>query len=151
MNLLFLCTGNSCRSQMAEGWARHFAGKSISPLKLEVRSAGLEAHGLNERAVAAMHRQGVDISAQSSDVLNDELVDWADMMITVCADADENCPLLPARIKKRHMGFVDPAKAEGSDAEIEKQFDDVCRQIRDSVLKLLTELTSELVSSTSYR
>lgn len=145
MNLLFLCTGNSCRSQMAEGWARYLAAKSISPLQLEVRSAGLEAHGLNERAVAAMQKQGVDISSQTSDILNDEMVDWADMVITVCADADENCPLLPARLKKRHMGFIDPAKATGSDAEIEKQFDDVCRQIRDSVLKLLTGLTNELV------
>jgi len=130
---------------MAEGWARYLAAKSISPLQLEVRSAGLEAHGLNERAVAAMQKQGVDISSQTSDILNDEMVDWADMVITVCADADENCPLLPARLKKRHMGFIDPAKATGSDAEIEKQFDDVCRQIRDSVLKLLTGLTNELV------
>ena len=145
MNLLFLCTGNSCRSQMAEGWARHFAARSISPLQLQVRSAGLEAHGLNPRAVAAMQKQGVDISQHSSDVLDNDMIEWADMIVTVCADADENCPLLPARLKKRHMGFPDPAQATGSDAEIEKQFDDVCRQIRDSVLKLLTELTNDLV------
>ena len=130
---------------MAEGWARHFAARSISPLQLEVRSAGLEAHGLNERAVAVMQKQGVDISQHSSDLLTDEIVDWADMIVTVCADAEENCPLLPARLKKRHMGFPDPARATGTDAEIEKQFDDVCRQIRDSVLKLLTELTNDLV------
>lgn len=145
MNLLFLCTGNSCRSQMAEGWARYLAARSISPLQLEVRSAGLEAHGLNERAVAAMQKQGVDISAHTSDILSDEMVEWADMVITVCGDAEENCPLLPARLKKRHMGFSDPARATGTEAEIEKQFDDVCRQIRDSVLKLLTDLTNELV------
>lgn len=130
---------------MAEGWARYFAAQSVSPLQLQVRSAGLEAHGLNERAVLAMHKQGVDISAHSSDVLSDEMVDWADMIVTVCSDADENCPLLPARLRKRHMGFPDPAKATGTDTEITQQFDEVCRQIRDSVLSLLTELTNDLV------
>ena len=145
MNLLFLCTGNSCRSQMAEGWARHFAGKSISPLELEVRSAGLEAHGLNPRAVQAMARQGVDISQQTSDVLNNDMIDWADMVVTVCGHADANCPLLPARINKRHLPFDDPAAATGSDEDIDRKFDDVCRQIRDSVLRLLTDLTYELV------
>lgn len=145
MNLLFLCTGNSCRSQMAEGWARHFADKSISPLELEVRSAGLEAHGLNPRAVQAMARQGVDISQQTSDVLNNDMIDWADMVVTVCGHADANCPLLPARINKRHLPFDDPAAATGSDEDIDRKFDDVCRQIRDSVLRLLTDLTYELV------
>lgn len=145
MNLLFLCTGNSCRSQMAEGWARHFAEKAISPLELEVRSAGLEAHGLNPRAVQAMARHGVDISAQTSDVLGDAMIDWADMVVSVCGHADANCPLLPARINKRHMPFDDPARATGSDEEIDRQFDEVCCQIRDSVLKMLTELTYELV------
>ncbi len=130
---------------MAEGWARHFAAKLISPLELDVRSAGIEAHGLNPRAVAAMLKQGVDISAHTSDILTDEMIDWAELIVTVCGDAQENCPLLPARLKKRHMGFPDPAKATGSEEDIEKQFDDVCRQIRDSVLKLLTELTNELV------
>lgn len=130
---------------MAEGWARHFSEKSISPLQLEVRSAGLEAHGVNPRAIQAMARQGVDISAQSSDVLSDELVDWADMVIAVCAAADQNCPLLPARIKKRVMPFDDPAAATGSDEEIEQVFDRVCREIRDSVLKLMTDLTYDLV------
>lgn len=145
MNLLFLCTGNSCRSQMAEGWARHFADKSISPLQLEVRSAGLEAHGLNSRAVQAMARQGVDISQQTSDELNDEMIDWADMVVTVCSHADANCPLLPARINKRHLPFDDPATATGSDEDIDRKFDEVCRQIRDSVLIMLTDLTYELV------
>jgi len=145
MNLLFLCTGNSCRSQMAEGWARHFASKSISPLELEVRSAGLEARGLNPRAVQAMTRQGVDISQQTSDVLSNDLIDWADMVVTVCAHADTNCPLLPARIVRRHLPFADPAQATGSDDGVDRQFDDVCRHIRDSVLKMLTELTYELV------
>jgi arsenate reductase len=130
---------------MAEGWARHFAAKLISPLQLDVRSAGIEAHGLNPRAVAAMQKQGVDISAHSSDVLTNDMIDWAELIVTVCGDAQDNCPLLPARLKKRHLGFPDPAKATGSDAEIEKQFDDVCRQIRDTVLKLLTELTNDLV------
>lgn len=145
MNLLFLCTGNSCRSQMAEGWARQFASKSVSPLQLEVRSAGLEAHGLNPDAVKAMQRQGVDISRQTSDLLTDDLIDWADMVVSVCGHADANCPLLPARIKKRLMPFDDPAQASGSPEEIDRVFDDVCRQIRDKVLKLLTDLTYELV------
>ena len=145
MNLLFLSTGNSCRSQMAEGWAWHFAAKSISPLELEVRSAGLEAHGINPRAVQVMAGHGVDISQQTSDVLSDDMIDWADMVVSVCAHADANCPLLPARINKRQLPFDDPARATGSDEEIDRQFDDVCRQIRDGVLKMLTELTYELV------
>ncbi len=145
MNLLFLCSGNSCRSQMAEGWARHFADRSVSPLQLEVRSAGLEAQGVNPRAIAAMARQGVDISGQSSDLLSDDLVEWADMLVTVCSEADSNCPLLPAKIKRKQLFFEDPARATGSDEEIEKVFDDVCRQIRDASLKLLTDLTYDLV------
>lgn len=145
MNLLFLGTGNSCRSQMAEGWARHFANKAVSPLRLEVRSAGLEDHGLNPLAVEAMHRQGVDISRHTSDPLGEELIDWADMVVSVCSHADANCPLLPARIKKRLMPFDDPAQAAGSPEEVDRVFADVCRQIRDKVLKLLTDMTYELV------
>lgn len=130
---------------MAEGWARHFAAKSVSPLQLEVRSAGLEAQGVNPHAIAAMARQGVDISGHSSDVLSDDLIEWADMVVTVCAEADSNCPLLPARVKRKQLFFEDPARASGSDEEIDKVFDDVCRQIRDAVLKLLTDLTYDLV------
>jgi arsenate reductase len=92
-----------------------------------------------------MARQGVDISQQHAEVLNDELIDWADMVVTVSNNAEANCPLLPARINKRHLPFDNPARAKGSDAEIDGQFDEVCRQIRDSVLKMLTELTYELV------
>lgn len=130
---------------MAEGWARHFATKSVSPLQLEVRSAGLEAQGVNPRAIQAMTRQGVDISGHSSDVLSDDLVEWADMIVTVCSEADSNCPLLPARVKRKQLFFEDPAAASGSDEEIDRVFDDVCRQIRDAVLKMLTDLTYDLV------
>src|SRR6185436_6487310 len=85
--ILFLCTGNSCRSQMAEGWANYLGANF-----LKARSAGIEAHGKNPRAIAAMREAGVDISQQESTRLNDEMLDWADVLVTVCGHADEHCP-----------------------------------------------------------
>ena len=141
MNLLFLCTGNSCRSQMAEGWARKLAPGFAPGLSLAVSSAGLEAHGLNPRAVAAMARQGVDISGHTSDVLNDEMLQTADIIVTVCSHADAHCPITPTGIEKIHLPFFDPAKATGSDAEIDACFDKVCMEIKQAIEKLLLELT----------
>lgn len=108
--VLFLCTGNSCRSQMAEGWARHLKGDVMEPY-----SAGIETHGLNPRAVAAMAEAGVDISHHRSTRL-DELagVDF-DYVVTVCSHAHESCPVFPGRAKVVHVGFDDPpALARGA-------------------------------------
>jgi arsenate reductase (thioredoxin) len=128
MNILFLCTGNACRSQMAEGWARHLARGAF-----KVRSAGIEAHGLNPRAVAVMREAGVDISNQVSRIVDQASLDWADLVVTVCGHADEQCPVLPPGVRKLHWPLPDPAKAEGSRAQVMGVFresrDDICRRV----------------------
>jgi arsenate reductase (thioredoxin) len=132
MRLLFLCTGNSCRSQMAEGWARHLGNAN-----LEVRSAGIEAHGLNPRAVAVMQDAGVDISGQESTVVTPDMLQWADLVVTVCGHADEHCPLLPPGKMKEHWPLNDPARANGSETEIMQVFQVSRDEIRDKVVDLL--------------
>jgi arsenate reductase len=122
--VLFLCTGNACRSQMAEGYA-----KVLGTGLIEAQSAGLEAHDKNPRAIAVMAEDGVDIVDQSSTRLTDEMLHWADLVITVCGHADEHCPLLPSGTRKEHWPLEDPAKAEGSEAEIMAEF----RRVRDEV------------------
>lgn len=132
--ILFLCTGNSCRSQMAEGWARHFYGD-----RLEVWSAGLEIHGLNPLAIEVMQQAGVDISAHHSKLL-EELRDVEfDLVITVCGHADEHCPLFPGHTRVIHHGFDDPPRlAEKYQTEGEKlaQYRKVCEEIRRFVRTL---------------
>ncbi|MGM0600966.1 MAG: arsenate reductase ArsC [Candidatus Rifleibacteriota bacterium] len=125
--VLFLCTGNSCRSQMAEGWARHFHSN-----RLEVFSAGVEKHGLNKNAVQAMKEAGVDISSQFSKLLS-ELPDLNfDLVITVCGNANERCPIFPGKTKVVHVPFEDPpAMAEKLD-EDDRKF--ACyRKVRDQI------------------
>ncbi len=122
--VLFLCTGNSCRSQMAEGWLRHLGGK-----RFEAFSAGIEAHGKNPRAIAVMREAGVDISNQESEVLDPKLLNTIDLLITVCGHADEHCPAVPATCEKQHWPFDDPAKATGTEAEIMAEF----RRVRDQI------------------
>lgn len=134
--ILFLCTGNSCRSQMAEGWARALGRGAVA-----VRSAGLEAHGQNPRAVAVMEEAGVSIREQASTVLADEDIAWADTVVTVCGHADEHCPLLPAGVRRMHWPLPDPARAEGSEAEIMAQFRAVRDELRCRVAELLSELS----------
>src|SRR5210317_698866 len=92
MKILFLCTGNSCRSQMAEGWTRHLKGESI-----EACSAGIETHGLNPRAVTVMAEAGVDISGQRSQNISEFAAEDLDYVITVCGHAHESCPIFPGR------------------------------------------------------
>ena len=113
LKLLFVCTGNSCRSQMAEGYARHLGGGDF-----EVRSAGLEAHGKNPRAIAAMAEEGIDISAQESTKLDAAMLEWANLVVTVCGHADEHCPALPPETRKEHWPLEDPARAAGSEEEV---------------------------------
>lgn len=133
--ILFLCTGNSCRSQMAEGWARNMAGEH-----LQIESAGIEAHGKNPRAIAIMQEAGVDISAQESSIVDSGMLERADIVVTVCGHADEQCPALPPGVKKIHWPLSDPAKAEGSEEEIMTTF----RATRDEVRKRVSDLLESL-------
>lgn len=133
--VLFLCTGNSCRSQMAEGYARALGGEAVTAL-----SAGIEAHGRNPRAVAVMAEDGVDIGGQESTVVNDDLLERADVVVTVCGHADEHCPLVPPGVRKYHWPLPDPAKAEGSEEAILAEFRGVRDGIRQRVAGLLAEL-----------
>jgi len=127
--ILFLCTGNSCRSQMAEGFARKFASD-----RAEILSAGIEAHGKNPRAIAAMAELGIDISEQESTRLNDRMLASTDLVVTVCGHADEHCPVLPPGIRRIHWPLPDPARATGTEAEITAQFqavrDDIAARVR---------------------
>jgi arsenate reductase len=141
MNILFLCTGNSCRSQMAEGWARALAGDNIT-----VQSAGIEAHGKNPRAIAVMADAGQDISQQESTRVNTAMLAAADLVVTVCGHADEHCPLLPAGTRKEHWPLDDPAKATGSEAEIMAVFRASRDEIRQRVEALLQRLQAGSVA-----
>jgi arsenate reductase len=111
--IYFLCTGNSCRSQMAEGWAK----KYLNLNEWDVRSAGIETHGLNPNAVKAMAEVGMDISNQTSDLINPDILHHAHLVVTLCGDAAEKCPMTPPHVKREHWGFNDPAKARGTDEE----------------------------------
>lgn len=137
MRLLFLCTGNSCRSQMAEGWARALGGPH-----LEVRSAGIEAHGKNPRAIAVMAEAGVDISAQESNRVQPDWLAWADHVVTVCGHADEQCPVLPPATSKEHWPLPDPAKATGTEDQVMATFRTSRDDIRRRVEMLLEHLKS---------
>jgi len=134
MNILFLCTGNSCRSQMAEGWGRHLSGEHA------FRSAGIEAHGKNPRAIVAMGEAGIDISGQESTRLTDDMLGWTDLVVTVCGHADESCPVLPAGVRKIHWPLEDPAKATGDEESVMQVF----RATRDDIRERLTELLETL-------
>ena len=141
-HLLFLCTGNSCRSQMAEGWARELA-RQYGDDWLAVESAGIEAHGKNPRAIAVMRNAGLEISNQESTRLTDEMLARTDLVVSVCGHADENCPVLPAGTRKIHWPLDDPAKAEGTEDEIMKVFKASRDDIRRRVDELLNELEKE--------
>jgi len=126
--VLFLCTGNSCRSQMAEGWLKALGGD-----RFEVYSAGIVAHGKNPRAIEVMREAGVDISGQQSKALTPEMLEGLDLLVTVCGHADETCPAVPAACEKQHWPFDDPAKATGSEEEIMAEFARVRDQIRQRI------------------
>ena len=140
LNVLFLCTGNSCRSQMAEGWARHLKGDVM-----EAYSAGIETHGLNPNAVKVMAEVGVDISGHRSKRV-DELKDVAfDHVVTVCDNAHESCPLFPGKTKFVHVGFDDPPRlAKAAKTDEEKL--DCYRRVRDEIRKFVETLPEALAS-----
>jgi arsenate reductase len=135
LNILYLCTGNSCRSQMAEGWTRKLGGEQFT-----AASAGIEAHGKNPRAIEVMREAGVDISGQESTVVSDGMLHEADVVVTVCGHADELCPALPPAVKKMHWPLTDPAKATGSDEEIMAEFRATRDEVRQRVRSLLESL-----------
>jgi len=138
MKILFLCTGNSCRSQMAEGWTRQLEGDCI-----DAQSAGIETHGLNPNAVAVMAEAGVDISAHRSKLV-DELMDIEfDYVVTVCGNAHETCPMFPGRAKVVHVGFDDPpAMALKCSSDSEKL--DCYRRVRDAIRDFVKSLPEAL-------
>ncbi len=123
--ILVLCTGNSCRSQIAEGYLRYFAKD-----KAVVYSAGIETHGVNPRAVATMQEDGIDISTHTSNNINEYSNIDFDFVITVCDNAKERCPFFPSNAKKFHYNFPDPAKAVGTEEEILQQFRNVRQLIK---------------------
>ena len=145
LNLMFLCTGNSCRSQMAEGWARELASQYGDDW-LSVESAGIEAHGKNPRAITVMQEAGVDISGQESTRLTDDMLERAELVVSVCGHADEHCPALPAGTRKVHWPLDDPAKAQGTENEIMQTFRNSRDDIRARVETLLGTLSSGLRS-----
>ncbi len=122
--ILVLCTGNSCRSQIAEGYLRHFAQE-----KAAVYSAGVETHGVNPRAIATMKEDGIYISAHTSNNLTEYADLGFDFIITVCDNAKERCPFFPSTAKQFHHNFPDPARATGTEAEIAQEF----RLVRDQI------------------
>jgi len=138
LNILFLCTGNSCRSQMAEGWARALKGDVI-----EAYSAGIEMHGLNPNAVKVMAEAGVDISGHTSKNVDTLLDVPFDYVVTVCGHANENCPFFPGSAKVVHVGFDDPpalAKlAEGEEAKL-----NCYRRVRDEIRAFVEKLPDAL-------
>jgi len=144
INVLFVCTGNSCRSQMAEGWLRALGGGRYG-----ADSAGIEAHGQNVRAIAVMAEAGVDISTQTSKLLTDRHLQWADRVVTVCGHADETCPMLPPGTRKEHWPLEDPARAEGDEQAILAVFRRTRDEIRRRVADLVARLDAEAQRETS--
>jgi len=138
LKVLFLCTGNSCRSQMAEGWARHLKGEVI-----EAHSAGVETHGLNPRAVQVMAEAGVDISGHRSKHVR-ELSDVTfDYVVTVCGHAQESCPVFPGRTKVLHVGFDDPPRL-AKEARTEEGALSHYRRVRDEIRRFVESLPESL-------
>ncbi|MBM0066837.1 arsenate reductase (thioredoxin) [Alkalicoccobacillus gibsonii] len=129
-SIYFLCTGNSCRSQMAEGWAKEYLADEWN-----VYSAGIEAHGLNPNAVKAMNEVGIDISNQTSDTIDRDLLNNAEFVVTLCGDAADKCPTTPAHVKRAHWGFEDPAKAVGTEEEKWAFFQRVRDEIAERIKK----------------
>lgn len=136
--ILILCTGNSCRSQIAEGYLRHFAGNHA-----EVYSAGVETHGVNPRAIATMKEDGIDISGHTSNHVDEYRDIDFDYVITVCDNARERCPYFPTKALKFHYNFPDPAKATGTEEAIMAEF----RAVREMIKSYCEQFVSEHISA----
>ena len=138
LKILFLCTGNSCRSQMAEGWARHLKSGVIQAF-----SAGLEAHGLNLNAVKVMHEEGVDITLQKSQRVEEVETIPFDIVITVCGNADEHCPVFSCATTVLHHGFDDPPKLAQT-AKTDEEALGHYRRVRDEIRAFIETLPGGL-------
>ncbi len=138
--ILFLCTGNSCRSQMAEGWARHLKAEVLEPW-----SAGIEKHGMNPHAVKVMAEAGVDISGQYSKTLADLQGTDFDAVVTVCGHAHEHCPVFPGAVRKFHVGFEDPPQLTRHLPDGEEKLA-VYRRVRDEIRRFVESLPGALTS-----
>jgi arsenate reductase len=138
LKILFLCTGNSCRSQMAEGWAKHLRSGDI-----EAVSAGTETHGLNPTAVSVMAEAGVDISGARSKNVREFLDVEFDYVVTVCDNARDNCPIFPGAAKIVHTGFDDPPALTGT-VEDEEEKIDIYRRVRDEIREFIEGLPGNL-------
>jgi len=138
--ILVLCTGNSCRSQIAHGYLEHFGGD-----KVQVRSAGVETHGVNPRAIATMKEDGIDISHHTSNnVLEYTGIDF-DYVITVCDNAKERCPYFPSNAQKFHYNFPDPAKATGTEEELRMEF----ARVRDMIKEYCKAFIEKVLEQTA--
>jgi arsenate reductase len=129
-NILVLCTGNSCRSQIAEGYLKHYAGN-----KANIYSAGIETHGVNPRAIKVMAEDHIDISKHTSNNVNE-------YVITVCDNANEACPYFPGNVERFHFNFPDPAKAKGTEEEIMEEF----RRVREMIKLYSAEFVEKNVN-----
>ncbi len=141
-NILVLCTGNSCRSQIAHGYLEHFTDGR----KVKVYSAGVETHGLNPGAVATMAADGLDISGHTSNHIDEYSGISFDLVLTVCDHAHERCPYFPTKAVKVHHNFRDPAKAKGTEAEIKAFFAEVRDEIKQFTLDLLRKEMPEVLA-----
>lgn len=138
LNILFLCTGNSCRSQMAEGWTREIMGQIIEP-----HSAGIERHGMNPNAIKVMQEAGIDISGQHSKTVDELSEVPLDFVVTVCGHADQNCPTLPGGPPVLHVPFDDPPKL-AADAASEEEALVHYRRVRDEIRAFVEDLPEKL-------
>ena len=127
INILVLCTGNSCRSQIAHGYLEHFTNKNY----VKIYSAGVETHGVNPKAIAIMKEDGIDISSYTSNNIDEYFNIPFDYVITVCDNAKERCPFFPTKAIKLHYNFPDPAKAVGTDKAVEEEFRLVRNMIKE--------------------
>lgn len=128
--IYFICTGNSCRSQMAEGWGREILGEEWN-----VYSAGIETHGVNPKAIEAMKEVNIDISNHTSDMIDSNILKQSDLVVTLCSDADDNCPVIPPNVKKEHWGFDDPAGKAWSEFQ----------RVRDKIGERIKRFKEELI------
>lgn len=142
IRILFLCTGHACRSQMAEGWTRWLASRDI-----EVRSAGIEARGQDPRAIAVMHEVGIDISQQQSIRLNAEMLEWADVLVTLCDHAEEQCPMPGPQTARLHMPLPDPSRFRGDEQELIAQFRETRDKVHQRVDYLLRQIDLKTANS----
>ncbi len=142
-NILVLCTGNSCRSQIAHGYLQHFTDAK----KVTIYSAGVETHGVNPKAIAVMKEDGIDISANTSNNISEYFGVDFDYVITVCDNAKERCPYFPSKAVRLHYNFPDPAKATGSEEEVMEEFRRVRQLIKDYVIDFRQNNLSEERSS----